>query len=110
MYPDDPELLKDIRVHRLADMMFIQGLKTLSKTKFRERLAVSVGNDGFADCVEEIYADSYPGIQQLRSVVINSAISRRADPEVQETVKDLSYKGGDFAVDYITALEKDISN
>ncbi|KAH8716754.1 hypothetical protein GQ44DRAFT_713277 [Phaeosphaeriaceae sp. PMI808] len=105
---DDPELLRDIRVHALADMFFIKGLKSLSEVKFRRELADSGANDDFVDCVDEVYASTYEGNQALRSALVEAAIAQRQNPDVYENLKYLSRQGGEFVVDYLEAFGEQV--
>lgn len=94
-------------MYALADMFFIEDLKTLSEAKLQARLKLPVESMQFTNCIREIYALTY-GVNTLRSAVVKAAVTQRKKPGMIESIKDLIREGGDFAVDYFETLEKQI--
>jgi hypothetical protein len=87
-------------------MFDIPDLLSLSSAKFQQEVAKSLPSDMFQACVHELYVSTYEGSHELRSAIVEAAIAQRKDPGVGETIKVLLREGGDFAVDYLAALEK----
>ncbi|KAI1001996.1 hypothetical protein K3495_g6211 [Podosphaera aphanis] len=115
---DDPELLIDIRVYELADMFLIEGLQTLSETKFKKRIEGYELDDSFNICVQEVYKTSHGTAKEMRGAVVQAAISyveKRRDKDAELwLIAVLIGNGGLFAIDYFMAsscrLGKSFSN
>jgi hypothetical protein len=91
-------------VYALADMFFIEDLKVLSETKFRQKLKGFKIDDNFVECVQEVYASTHESDEKLRSAVVEAAVSQRST--MMECGKQLIFLGGDFVVDYFEALRR----
>ncbi|KAI1002052.1 hypothetical protein K3495_g6151 [Podosphaera aphanis] len=110
---DDPELLKDVRVYGLADTFLIDGLKSLSETKFSKKIRGCKLDDAFATCVQEVYKTSTSGASQMRIDVVKVATKKskllaqeymmdREKVSTHENLKkvlSIVSEGGEFARD-----------
>lgn len=101
---DDLELFKHLRVYALADMFFIEDLKTTSLDKFQRQISEGWDRDLFLACVWEVYqsAPEYP--RTIRPALVDIAVVHAHDLVVKEDFKDLIRKGGDFVVEYAGRL------
>lgn len=100
---DDAFLLRDARVYALADMFFLENLMELCVAKLKQKLRDGDDQEGFADCVREVYASTHETDKRLRSVVVKAAVSRKF--ATTKRGKELVHEGGDFVVDYFEVLK-----
>lgn len=95
---DDLELLKEPRVYALADMFFLQDLKTVAIAKLKRKLQDLWKDDYFPDCIRYIYENTPDSDQAMRSAVVEVAKVHVKELVKKTSFKDLIYDGGDFAV------------
>lgn len=101
-------LLKDPRVYALADMFFLQDLKVLAQSKLQETLRNNWMSDAFPECVREMYASTQNSDSEIRSFVVEIARAHARELGKKETFRELLQEGGDFTVEYVDALTKNI--
>ncbi|KAI0995926.1 hypothetical protein K3495_g12255 [Podosphaera aphanis] len=73
---EDPELIKDVRVHALADMFLIDDLKELAETKLEKKLQNRQA-DAYTivvDCAREIYENTQKSDYKIRNMVVDCLI------------------------------------
>lgn len=95
---DDPALLKEPRVYALADMFFLQDLKTVATVKLKEKLSNLWTDDSFPDCIREIYANTPESDNVMRPAVVEVAKAHVQVLATKNEFKDLIREGGDFAL------------
>ncbi|KAI0995650.1 hypothetical protein K3495_g12530 [Podosphaera aphanis] len=108
-FPDDPELLKDVRVYGLADMFLIEKLKTLSEAKFKKRIQGCELDDSYFACVREVYEKTHKQDSQMRCMVVDIAIDKskiynKTIPGHEKyffKFAEFMMDGGYFARDYV---------
>ncbi|KAI1003694.1 hypothetical protein K3495_g4517 [Podosphaera aphanis] len=73
---EDPELIKDVRVHALADMFLIDNLKELAGTKLEKKLQNHQADayTTVVDCAREIYENTHKSDYKIRNMVVDSLI------------------------------------
>ncbi|KAK7177394.1 hypothetical protein PSPO01_16560 [Paraphaeosphaeria sporulosa] len=103
-FEDDSTLLKDPRVYALADMMLLEGLKALCVSKLKEKLKDLWASDSFPDCIREVYACTHHSGCDMRSAVLEIATAHAPELSDKEVFTDLLRDGGEFPVEYVTAL------
>ncbi|KAI0996793.1 hypothetical protein K3495_g11390 [Podosphaera aphanis] len=115
-FPDDPELLIDVRVYALADMFLIEGLKILSEVKFAKRLENCQLDAAFITCAREVYEHNRRADSEMRRVVTVNAVSKSKnvarstwgksllDRKNMLRLKSFIGEGGEFAQDYLVCI------
>jgi len=76
----------------------------LCTAKLQRKLKLGDHQDGFADCVREVYSSTHGNDKRMRSAVVEAAVSRKF--ATTECGKELVHGGGDFVVDYFEALKR----
>ncbi|KAI0997376.1 hypothetical protein K3495_g10808 [Podosphaera aphanis] len=111
VFDDDPELLKHVRVHTLADMFQINDLKALSEKKLQKALdsfEVSETTSEFADCVRAGYSDTSRFLSVTREAMVIASVRNLGELGKEQGkpvmlkygyIRDLIRDCGDFAVD-----------
>ncbi|KAI0997271.1 hypothetical protein K3495_g10914 [Podosphaera aphanis] len=118
---DDVELLKHVRVYRLAENFGMEDLKGFAAKKFEAQLKglPHLSKDTipqYAECVREIFATTKQPDNALRKAVVIVAISHSStlqSPKLGkyssevlqlDEFKALLREGGDFVMDYLKSV------
>ncbi|KAF2844533.1 hypothetical protein T440DRAFT_316582 [Plenodomus tracheiphilus IPT5] len=105
-FEDDTALLIDPCVYALADMFFLEDLKALCVLKLQTKLKDLWASDTFPPCIRKVYASTPHTNCSMRLAVLESATAHANELSAKEVFTDLLREGGDFAVEYVNALNK----
>lgn len=85
-------------MYALADMFFLEDLKTLAVAKLRQKLQSLWKCDTFPDCIREVYTSTPESDLAMRSAVVEVSKAHVIDLGKKADFKELIHEGGDFAV------------
>tara|TARA_R110002003_G_scaffold2979_1_gene24742 strand:+ start:7584 stop:7859 length:276 start_codon:yes stop_codon:yes gene_type:complete len=87
-------------------MFFLEDLKMLCVLKLQTKLKELWASDEFPTCIRKVYASTSHASFHMRLAVLKSATAHAIDLSTKEVFTNLLREGGDFAVEYVNALNK----
>jgi hypothetical protein len=103
---DDSSLLMHARVHALADMLDIPGLRELAAAKLKEILEKNWVAQDFAELVKEVYATTAARNATIRDVMVGAAATNFSELSNIEDFKKVLYELGEFSGALVLAFPK----
>lgn len=93
----------------LADMLRIDELKLIVCKKFEHQLEQHWISDTLPDCIREVYSTTNSvDSNGIRIAVVNAVASHKEDLVQKGPFQDLIREVGDFAVDLVLKLAKNL--
>lgn len=89
--------LRHAKVYYLADMLCIDGLKTLATTKFEQHLQNQWVLADFHEIVKDVYSNTESSDTKLRDVLLKSAADHHEALKAVEAYKSVLIEYGEFS-------------
>jgi len=94
---DDPEYLRHLRVHALADMLDVPGLKILAASHLESRLGANWAAAEFPKIVGEIFSTTNSQDKTARNVLIKAARNHLLELSENDDFKTVLSEHGEFS-------------
>ncbi|KOS22387.1 hypothetical protein ESCO_002101 [Escovopsis weberi] len=104
--PDDEELLKHVRVYKVAKDLQLEGLWLLALRRLKEKWARLWQSVAFTDSIRSIYGEELSADRYLRPAIVEFCVARKDKLWKMPRFQELVQEGGAFTRDLVGTLIK----